>query len=121
MEENVKVLGTYKLGDLMYLDKIISITKVNSVFGHPSLAIAFKGYATKSRYGSLGTLLPGCYGMGPGTPLVIYISMDKFTHRVPANVAIPREYFKYIKIKEKQYEGSNMSFLKATITKKVVF
>lgn len=112
----IKTLRTYNLDDLFDFNKIISIVKVYSAFGH-SLIIALKA-GGEWRYHNM----PQFMHYGKPDPYVVTISLSRFTYSVPCYMAIPREYWKHIKVLEKApVHNLNDKFYKATITKKVIF
>lgn len=114
METKFKTLSTYSLDQLFDLDLVISVVKVYSAFG-PSLVIALKEGAQK--YSGVQFM-----HYGKPDPYTINISLSKFTYSVPCYMAIPREYWRHIKVMEKYPEGNiRDTFYKATITKKVIF
>lgn len=115
MKTKYVILNTYSLDQLFDLDKVISVIKVYSSFGY-SLVIALKDGAQKHNSG------PQFMHYGKPDPYTINVSLSKFTYSVPCNMAIPKEYWKDIKIMEKHPEGNlRDTFFKATITRKVHF
>jgi len=119
-----RVIRKRKLTEIIPVDHIVSVIEVRGYYGY-SLAVGIKdAYPTIChKYGRSSD--------DDSTINTIFFSLDRYSYHAPSYVAIPREQYKNIVIIKKQpifdseqeWNESNITgeFVKATITKKVVW
>lgn len=106
-----QVVFKKKLTEVIDPDYIIGIIETSSHYGSKSLVIT-----VKENYDSY----PYIPYYGERNNKRIFIPLDRFTHHIPSESVLPREFWDNVQIiKKRVVGGCDGEFIKAKITKKV--